>query len=115
MSLADRHCLEARSTAPLPPAHVAALLAQVPAWQVHDGRRLRRELRFSDFAAALACVNLLGAEAERQGHHPDLGLSWGRVTIELTTHDLGGLSEADFILAARFDRLLAGAPAPGDR
>jgi len=112
MLLADRHCRDARAGL-LTPAAVAALAPQLPHWRVLDGRRLRRELRFPDFAAALACVQALGAEAEREGHHPDVELGWGRVALELSTHDLGGLGEADFILAARFERLLAPPPAPG--
>jgi 4a-hydroxytetrahydrobiopterin dehydratase len=108
MSLADRICRPAaRGAPPLDAAQLAPLAAQVPRWTVEQGRCLRRAFRFPDFATALAFVNSIGAEAEAQGHHPDLALGWGRVEVTLTTHDVGGLSEADFILAARFDRLAA--------
>jgi 4a-hydroxytetrahydrobiopterin dehydratase len=113
LSLADRSCRPvARGTPPLDAAQIAPLAAQVPRWTVEQGHRLRRAFRFPDFAMALAFVNSIGAEAESQGHHPDLALGWGRVEVTLTTHDVGGLSEADFILAARIDRL-AEAPRAG--
>jgi 4a-hydroxytetrahydrobiopterin dehydratase len=106
MSLADRTPRPTRpGSAPLGAAEVAPLAAQVPGWTVEQGRRLRRAFRFADFAAALAFVNRIGAEAEALGHHPDLALGWGRVEVTLTTHDSSGLSEADFVLAARIDRL----------
>ena len=88
-------------------AQVAARSAQRPAWTVEDGRRLRRALRFPDFATALAFVNRVGAQAEALGHHPDVVLGWGRVELTLTTHDAGGLTELDFELAARIDGLAA--------
>lgn len=90
----------------LGPERVAALAADLPQWTVVDGRLLRRELRFDDFAGALAFVNAVGAEAEARNHHPDLQLGWGRVQVEFTTHDAGGLTEADSIMAARVDALL---------
>jgi 4a-hydroxytetrahydrobiopterin dehydratase len=107
MSLADRTCEPpSRGAPPLTAAAIAPLAAQVPAWALAGGR-LRREFKFKDFATALAFVNRIGAQAEAQGHHPDLELAWGRVAVTLWTHDVGGLSEADFILAARIDRLHA--------
>ena len=108
MSLADRTCEPCRGgVPPLTPARVAALAAEVPDWSVEGGHHLRRELRFADFRSALACVNAIGAEAERQAHHPDLELGWGRVVVTLWTHAIDGLAEADFILAAKIDRLPA--------
>jgi len=89
----------------LPPERVADHAGLLPAWTVPGGRRLRRELRLPDFAAALAAVNAIGRLAEQQGHHPDLELGWGRVAVAFTTHDAGGLTEADFIMAARIDTL----------
>lgn len=106
MNLADRHCTPAApGTPPLDAQAVATFSVQLPAWQVIDGHHLRREYTLPDFARALALVNLFGAEAEAQEHHPDLELSWGRVGVHLTTHDIGGLSEADFVLAARLETL----------
>jgi 4a-hydroxytetrahydrobiopterin dehydratase len=106
MNLADRHCTPATpDTPPLDAPILATLSAQLPAWEVIDGHHLRRAFTLPDFKSALALVNLFGEEAEAQGHHPDLELSWGRVVVRLTTHDIGGLSEADFVLAARLERL----------
>lgn len=66
---------------------------------------LEKTYRFADFAQALAFVNRVGAIAEQQDHHPDVQLSWGRVTLQIWTHRVKGLTENDFILAATCDRL----------
>jgi 4a-hydroxytetrahydrobiopterin dehydratase len=76
-----------------------------PGWSVVRGRKLRATFAFADFASALDFVNEVGALAESQWHHPDLELAWGRVAVELSTHDVGGLSERDFLLAAKIDLL----------
>lgn len=67
---------------------------------------LRKTYRFKDFAEALAFVNRVGAIAEEQGHHPDVALAWGRVTVAVWTHKIKGLTESDFIFAAKCDRAL---------
>jgi 4a-hydroxytetrahydrobiopterin dehydratase len=72
------------------------------AWTV-EGHELRREFKFADFAAALAFTNTIGAIAEELGHHPDILLGWGKVEVTTWTHSAGGLTRADFILAARID------------
>lgn len=87
------------------PAAAERLLAAIPGWRLEGGDRLRRSYRFPDFATALAFVNAAGDVAEEQGHHPDLLLSWGRVEATLWTHAAGGLTESDFVLAARLDRI----------
>jgi 4a-hydroxytetrahydrobiopterin dehydratase len=74
-------------------------------WKVVEGNHLERTFRFSDFLSALQFVNEVGDLAEREGHHPDIFLSWGKVKITLYTHAIGGLSENDFILAAKIDTL----------
>lgn len=94
---------------PMAPDEIAALKPQVPRWQVIDNHHLRRFLRFDDFATGLAFVNAIGAEAEAQGHHPDILLAWGKVEVTIWTHKVDGLTQADFILAARIDRLADGA------
>jgi 4a-hydroxytetrahydrobiopterin dehydratase len=112
MSLADRTCQPCQGgMPPLTPDQVAPLARQVPEWEVVDNHHLEREFRFPDFVTALGFVNAVGAEAESQGHHPDLELSWGRVGVTLYTHKIDGLAEADFVLAARIDRLAGGLPA----
>jgi 4a-hydroxytetrahydrobiopterin dehydratase len=76
-----------------------------PGWQVVDTQKIVRTFGFADFAGALAFTNRVGELAEHQGHHPDIHLSWGKVTVELWTHKIGGLHLNDFILAAMIDRL----------
>ncbi|MCB1161085.1 MAG: 4a-hydroxytetrahydrobiopterin dehydratase [Candidatus Krumholzibacteriia bacterium] len=105
--LAERHCRDLPAGTPaLADGELRSLLEQVPGWTV-DGERLRRDYRFPDFVTALAFVNRVGALAEAEGHHPDLELAWGRVGVALWTHSVGGLSENDFILAARMNALPA--------
>ncbi len=70
-----------------------------------DGKKLARVYTFPDFQTGLHFVNRVGTIAEEQGHHPDVHLSWGRVEIETWTHDAGGLTEQDFLLASKIDRL----------
>jgi len=107
--LADRRCVPCRrGTPPLDAAAVARLLPRVPGWAAPEGRRLEREFRFRDFAAALAFVNRVGALAEAEDHHPDIRLSWGKVGVVLWTHAAGGLTENDFILAAKIGKTSAG-------
>lgn len=74
-------------------------------WSVVDGHHLVRRYSFPDFVTALEFTKSVGAVAEEQGHHPDIMLAWGRVEIKLWTHAINGLSENDFILAAKIDRL----------
>jgi 4a-hydroxytetrahydrobiopterin dehydratase len=108
MTLADQTCQPCRGgVPPLTAVQIAPLAAQVPDWELVDGHHLRRRFGFPDFAQALAFVVAIGAEAEAQGHHPDLELGWGRVVVTLYTHKIDGLAEADFVLAARIDRLHA--------
>jgi 4a-hydroxytetrahydrobiopterin dehydratase len=82
------------------------LHAQLQGWTVEEEKRLAKEYRFPDFRSALAFVNRVGELAEREGHHPDIELGWGRVKITLWTHSIGGLSVNDFILAAKADQAL---------
>ena len=72
-------------------------------WTVVDGHHLSRLFQFPDFAQALNFVNTLGGIAEEEGHHPDLLLRWGSVQVDIWTHKIDGLSESDFILAAKSD------------
>ena len=76
-------------------------------WRVVDGHHLEKSYAFPDFKSALAFTDRVGAIAEREGHHPDVYLAWGRVTLSIWTHKIDGLTESDFILAARADAALA--------
>jgi len=107
VSLARRDCVPCRGgVPPLEPAVAAALLAEIdPAWRVVDGHHLERTWAFSGFAAPLDFTVRIGALAEAQGHHPDLHLSWGKLRAEIWTHAIDGLTESDFILAAKIDEI----------
>ena len=106
MSLAEKNCVPCRGgVPPLAGAGLDNLKAQVPGWEVVDGHHLSRSYAFQDFRTALDFVNRVGATAEEQGHHPDIYLSWGKVGITTWTHKIDGLTESDFILAAKIDAL----------
>ncbi len=87
---------------PLSPAQIAALATDLPAWSLREGK-LHRELRFADFSAAFGFMARVALAAESLGHHPEWCNVWNRVTINLTTHDTGGLSNLDVDLARRID------------
>ena len=78
--------------------------AGMPDWRVREEQHLGKTFLFPDFKSALEFVNRVGAIAEGQGHHPDLHLAWGRVDVDTSTHDAGGLTESDFTLAAAIDQ-----------
>ena len=77
-----------------------------PEWKIVRQHHLEREYGFPDFRTALAFANRVGRLAEKAGHHPDIGISWGKVRLTIWTHSIGGLSENDFILAAKADQVL---------
>ncbi|HSC78360.1 MAG TPA: 4a-hydroxytetrahydrobiopterin dehydratase [Candidatus Acidoferrales bacterium] len=104
--LAEKNCVPCRGGIPaLRGDELAALARELPEWQVVDEHHLRRSFKFRDFRTALDFVNRVGELAEQQGHHPDLFLVWGRVDVTTWTHKINGLTESDFILAAKIDRL----------
>ena len=74
-------------------------------WRVVDGHHLEKEYRFPDFRQALEFTNRIGELAEEVNHHPNIFLTWGKVKVELWTHKIDGLNEADFVWAAKADRL----------
>jgi 4a-hydroxytetrahydrobiopterin dehydratase len=108
MSLADRHCVPCRGgVPPVSGDQLESLKAQLPGWQVVDGHHLLKIFSFPDFRTALDFVNQAGAIAENEGHHPDLFLAWGKVEVKIWTHTIDGLTENDFVLAARIDQIQA--------
>ena len=108
MSLAGKNCVPCRGgVPPLQGEELENLKSQVPGWQVVQGHHLTRTYPFPDFRTALDFTNRVGELAERQGHHPDLYLSWGKVEVRIWTHKIDGLTESDFILAAKIDQLLS--------
>jgi 4a-hydroxytetrahydrobiopterin dehydratase len=105
MAVSDLLSRKSREGAPaIPPDRVAELLKDVPGWTL-KGKSITREFSFPDFAQALAFVNQVGAIAEGEGHHPDIFFTWGKVVLTTTTHSAGGLSDNDFIIAAKVDVL----------
>ena len=105
--LANKTCIPCRGgVPPLEGEALEALHRQLGAdWQVVDGHHLTKTFRFDDFAQALAYVNRVGAMAEEQGHHPDLYLAWGVVRVDVWTHKIDGLTESDFVFAAKAEAL----------
>jgi len=107
-TLATRRCEPCRGGVPsLTKEQYTPLLAQLKAWVVLDACRLEKTFQFGNFSEALAFVNRVGAEAEENGHHPDVYLSWGLVRLVFYTHATKGLTESDFVMAAKCDALLS--------
>ena len=82
------------------------LLVQIPGWSVaSDGLSIARTFNFKNYVEAMEFANSITPIAESEGHHPDLSIGWGKVTVGLSTHAIGGLSENDFIVAAKINEL----------
>src|SRR5258708_34367647 len=108
-NLVNKHCKPCEGgVKPLTPDEYSAYVrTQLHGWTVQDEKVLNKEYTFKNFKGALNFVNKVGEIAEIEGHHPDINLhEWNKVTLSLTTHAIGGLSENDFILAAKVDPLL---------
>ena len=105
--LCELDCVPCRGgVPPLDDPRLGELLAELDDnWRVIDKHHLTRTFKFPDFMSGLGFVNGLAQVAQQQGHHPDISLSWGRVTIEIHTHKIDGLTESDFVLAAKIDVL----------
>jgi 4a-hydroxytetrahydrobiopterin dehydratase len=104
--LAERQCVPCRGgVPPMKGDEIETLAAQVPGWQVVNEHHLSRNYQFSNFRETLDFVNRIGALAEEQGHHPDICFGWGKAEVSIWTHKIDGLTESDFILAARIDKL----------
>ena len=104
--LAAKTCVPCRGgVPPLEGEELSRLQKQVEGWDVVKGHHLHKAYTFPDFKSALAFVNRVGDVAEEQGHHPDIFLTWGKVEITIWTHKIDGLTESDFILAAKLDQL----------
>ncbi len=106
MELSEKACIPCTGgVPPLTPMEIAPLAGALNNWTVVEHHHLDKQFEFSDFKNALEFVNRVGALAEEQGHHPDLYLAWGKVGVSIWTHKIDGLTESDFILAAKIDRL----------
>lgn len=106
--LTQKRCIPCeQGAAPLDESQVLALMAQIPAWtRTADGKRLRRDWRVRDFVEGMTFFQRIAEIAEAEDHHPDLHLvGYRNITVEIWTHAVGGLTENDFILAAKIDRV----------
>lgn len=104
--LEEKHCRACElGEGKLNHADIEAFMTHTPKWTVENDLKISRKFKFKDFAEALTFVNKVGALAESEGHHPDITFGWGYVEISLTTHAVLGLSENDFILAVKIDKL----------
>ncbi|MBS0629064.1 MAG: 4a-hydroxytetrahydrobiopterin dehydratase [Verrucomicrobia bacterium] len=103
--LAKKKCVPCTvGTPPLKGKELQAFFNELEeGWRLIEESRLEKSYKFKDFKGALAFVNDLGKIAEEQGHHPDIELSWGKVKVVLWTHKIHGLSESDFVMAAKCD------------
>lgn len=103
--LSQQHCVPCRGGVPALKDDLLKVLAQKLGgdWKVVEEHHLEKVYTFDDFQQALAFTNRVGEIAEREGHHPDIHLTWGRVTLSIWTHKIDGLTESDFILAAKAD------------
>lgn len=104
--LSSRQCVPCRGgVPPLGGDEIQRLLSQLNGWEVVREHHLKKNYGFSNFAEALKFVNRVGELAEEQGHHPDICFGWGKVEVTIWTHKIDGLTESDFILAAKIDEL----------
>lgn len=107
-ALADKQCVPCNGVVPpLKGQELERLARELDGgWQVVEERQLEKEYRFKDFREALDFTNSIGELAEAQGHHPDIYLAWGKVKLTIWTHKINGLTESDFVLAAKADKLM---------
>jgi 4a-hydroxytetrahydrobiopterin dehydratase len=107
VALAEKECVPCKGgVPPLKGEDLARLTRELkPGWMVVNEHHLEREFKFKNFREALEFSNKVGELAEAQGHHPDMYLAWGKVKVTLWTHKIDGLTESDFIMAAKVDKL----------
>ncbi|OHA68641.1 MAG: 4a-hydroxytetrahydrobiopterin dehydratase [Candidatus Wildermuthbacteria bacterium RIFCSPLOWO2_01_FULL_47_18] len=105
MALTDKKCVPCEGgVQPFTESQINDYLAQLKTeWEVVAFIKIKKQFKFKDFKEAMAFVNKIAEIAEKEGHHPDITINYNRVTIELSTHSIGGLSENDFILAAKIE------------
>jgi 4a-hydroxytetrahydrobiopterin dehydratase len=103
--LAARSCVPCKGgVPPLKGEEITPLLSQLEGWSVVDEHHLAKTYKFPDFVRALKFVDRVGEIAEKEWHHPDLHLAWGKVSVEIWTHKINGLTESDFVFAAKADQ-----------
>lgn len=103
--LAEKQCVPCRGgVPPLTAEQIRPLAEQVDHWEVVENHHIQKTFKFSDFKSALDFVNRVGEIAEEQAHHPDIYLAWGKAEVTIWTHKIDGLTESDFVLAAKIDQ-----------
>ena len=103
--LSQKKCVPCEGGVPkLSASQAEALLKEIPGWRL-EGEKLRRQLKFKDFVEAMKFINQMADVAEAEGHHPDFSVHYREVDLTIWTHAIGGLSENDFILAAKINEL----------
>lgn len=109
--LAEKHCVPCRGgVPPLRGPELTSYAEELPDWKIMEEHHIAKTFLFPDFKKGLEFVDRVGAVAEEQGHHPDLCLSWGKVDVQIYTHKIRGLTESDFVLAAKIDQLYFAGP-----
>jgi 4a-hydroxytetrahydrobiopterin dehydratase len=104
--LSERQCVPCRGgVPPLKGDEIKNFLRQLDGWQVVNEHHLEKTYQFNDFRESLHFVNRIGELAEAQGHHPDICFGWGKAEVKIWTHKIDGLTESDFVLAAKIDKL----------
>lgn len=108
--LSEKRCVACEGgTPPFGDAQIQKYITETPGWILSPGKKsISRDFKFADFKESMAFVNKTAAIAEAEGHHPDIYVYWNKVRLELTTHAIGGLSENDFIMAAKINGIGAG-------
>ena len=109
MDLTKKKCVPCEGgVPPMKPEEALKLQQQVKGWMlltISGIHNLEKKFKFKDFVEAMKFVNKVAVLAEKEGHHPDITINWNRVTLQLSTHAIKGLSENDFIMAAKIDKL----------
>ncbi len=104
--LAEKHCTPCKGgVEPIKGRELAGLIKHAAGWNAVNEHHITKAFTFPDFKAALEFTNKVGALAEQEGHHPDIFLAWGKVEVSTYTHKIDGISQNDFILAARINKL----------
>lgn len=104
--LASRQCVPCRGgVPPMKGAEINEFANQLSSWEVVDEHHLKKTYKFTNFRDTLNFVIRVGELAEEQGHHPDICFGWGKAEITIWTHKIDGLTESDFVLAAKIDQL----------
>ncbi|MEZ4846345.1 MAG: 4a-hydroxytetrahydrobiopterin dehydratase [Bdellovibrionota bacterium] len=105
-SLENKSCIPCSGgVPPLSKEEIQKYQKEVTGWEVNSSGHLFKTITFKDFMGAMNLANKIAVVAEKEGHHPDITIAWGKCTVEIWTHKINGLTESDFILAAKIDAL----------